>query len=89
MATYVARTRYLGPTDTAGARVAVTATLNGVRMTKTYPYNYASNDAHADAVTCLLHDLGHTQTRVSVESQTPTGRTFTAWASSVGMLTSL
>lgn len=50
------RTRYLGPTNTRGARIRAT---NGARsVTIPYPYQLSREDAHAEAA-LTLHDKLH------------------------------
>lgn len=57
------RTRYLGPTNTKGARIRAT---NGVRsVTIPYPYELDTEDAHmkaADKLIMILHE--HDEERV-------------------------
>ena len=57
------RTRYIGPTDTKGARIRAT---DGVRqVTIPYPYELDTEDAHAEAAAKLVDVIhGHDEERV-------------------------
>lgn len=68
---YMARTKYLPPTNTRGARVCVTC--NGKR--KIYPYEYSARDVHAWAFEQFSKDTG-LQVAECLESQTKGGRVF-------------
>lgn len=58
------RTRYIGPTDTKGARIRAT---DGVRqVTIPYPYELDTEDAHAEAAAKLL-DILHEHEEERVE----------------------
>jgi hypothetical protein len=52
------RTRYLGPTDTKGARIKAWSGSRSVTIP--YPYQLSTEDAHAEAAS-WLHDKLHGQ----------------------------
>lgn len=52
-------TRYIGPTDRRGSRVAAT-TANGHRMVIAYDPSRSQQDAHRKAAECLAREMGWT-----------------------------
>lgn len=67
-------TRYLGPTDTKGARI-VAETPNGHRLVRSFFYAHSATSAHA-AVACELARSLNWNPDTLIEGETKTGHVF-------------
>ena len=67
-------TRYLGPTDTKGARI-VAETPNGHRLVRSFDYAHFATSAHA-AVACELARSLNWNPDTLIEGETKNGHVF-------------
>lgn len=58
-------TKYIGPTDTRGARIKVDSWYGS----KTYPYDHASNEAHDEAFNTWLEEVNAKMKRERPDNQ--------------------